>query len=238
MSSTGGDGTAGPEAGTGGIMTGGAVGSGGASGALGMGGRVETGGAQATEAGIPKRIDIELSITNDTDDATWIGGNDERLSFSTDEPFDEVGVDADMGRAGFRFELPIPPNSVVESAVLRLIHSKGDANEAETTFVQVYDSASVPPFDENHVHAPSEHAPEGLWPVLVSGFAVGLAGSQVESPDLAVLVQHVVDRPDWVSGGNIAFVITPETLGTWVSFADSASGSGARLRVTYTPPFR
>jgi len=233
--------TGGSRAGAGGLATGGAAGSGGApaSGGVATGGETGSGGAPSTDAGIPEPIDIELSILDDGDDATWIDGNDERLSYATDQPFDEVGADAEMGRAGFRFELPIPPNSVIESAVLRLNRIDGTALETETTMVQVYDSVSVPPFDEEHVHAPSEHVPEGLWPVLVSGFEVGAGGSQVQSPDLAVLVQHVIDLPGWVSDSSIAFVLSPETLSTWVGFADSTSGAGgARLRVTYTPPYR
>jgi hypothetical protein len=224
----------------GGSTTGGARGSGAlASGGVGTGGRTGSGGqGPVAEAGPPKTLDIELTITEDRDDATWIGGEDERLSYATDQPFVEVGADSERARAAFRFELPIPPSSIIESAVLRLHHVDGDAAETETTLVQVYDSASVPLFDGDHVHAPSEHATGGVWPLLVSGFAVGLAGSEVESPDLAVLVQHVINRPDWTSGGSIAFLLSPETLSGWVGFGDSASGAGARLRVTYTPPFR
>jgi hypothetical protein len=237
-----GTGTGGSENAAGG--TSGTSGAGGSSGATASGGvgtgSVGTGGLPPLpESGVPKPLDIELSISDDRDDATWIGGDDERLSYRPDQPFDEVGADSEMGRAAFRFELPIPPNSVIESAELRLNHTEGSADETETMLVQVYDSASVPPFDGDHVHAPSDHTPGGLWPVVVSGFAVGLGGSEIRSPDLTVLVQHVIDRSDWISGGSIAFVLSPDTLTTWVGFADRASGSdGARLRVTYTPPFR
>ncbi len=204
----------------------------------GFGGAGAGGIPLSPESGVPKPLSIEVSIFDDHDDATWLAGDDERLSYGPDQPFDEVGADAEMGRAAFRFELPIPPNSTIEGAVLRLNHLDGNADETETMMVQVYDSSSVPPFGEDHVHTPAEHAPEGLWPVLVSGFAVGLAGRDIQSPDIGVLVQHVIDRPEWISGDTIAFVLSPETLSTWVGLSDSASGAGARLAVTYTPPYR
>lgn len=222
----------------------GSIGSGGssatpASGGFGTGAVTGTGGlSPLPESGVPKPIEIELSISDDRDDATWLAGDDERLSYGPDQPFDEVGADSEMGRAAFRFELPIPPSSAIESAILLVNHVDGASDETDTMLVQVYDSTSVPPFDGDHVHTPALHAPEGLWPVLVSGFAVGLGGTEIRSPDLSVLVQHVIDKNEWISGGSIAFVLSPETLAAWVGLADSASGSGARLRVTYTPPYR
>ena len=192
----------------------------------------------SNEAG-PMSLEIDLTVQHDTDDATWINGDDERLEYSTDQPWDEVGADTERGRAGFRFEPQIPPGSVIESAVLRLRRLSGEALDTETLFVQVFESASVPPFDDNHVHPPSGHVPEGLSALLVSGFVVGANDSTIDSPDLSTLVQHVVSRPDWTGTSSLGFVLSPDNLATWVAFADASSGAAAaQLRISYVPPQR
>jgi hypothetical protein len=189
----------------------------------------------ARETAPPAPVELNLVVANDTDDATWIDGTDERLHFSETDLAVEVGVDAEMGRVGFRFLLPVPRGSTIASAHLRLRRVSGDATETETMQVQVFDTANVAPFDETHVHAPAGHA--SVWPATVSGFLVGTNGKDLESPDLKSLVQHVSDAPDESEMRTIGFVLSPDRMATWVSFADSSGNQGAAaLRVVYTPP--
>lgn len=182
------------------------------------------GGVAPSEAGPPTAVEIHLVLENDADDATWINGTDERLYYGPDELNVEVGTDAEMGRIGLRFAIPVPPDAVIESAILRLYRVDGNASEDGTMQVQVFDSASLPPFDEAHAHAPGEHAP--IWPVTVTGFSIGAAGNSVESPNLRQLVQHIVDDAAWVEGGAAGFLLSPDDMSGWASFADSASGGG------------
>jgi hypothetical protein len=187
------------------------------------------------EAAPKSPVELNLPIAGDADDATWINGTDERLHFGDANFSIEVGVDSEMGRIGLRFVLPIPQGSTIGSAHLRLRRVEGSAADTESMQVQVFDSANVPPFDESHVHAPSGHA--SIWPETVSGFLVGANGDEIESPDLKTLVQHALDAPDAGSSRPIGFVISPDRMDAWVSFADSASHAGqATLRVVYTPP--
>jgi hypothetical protein len=104
--------------------------------------------------------------------------------------------------------------------------------------VQVYDSANVPPFDDGHTHAPEAHAVGGLWATAVGPIWVGENGKPVQTSEIKHLVQHVVDRPDWVNGAAIGFVFSAQVMGIrWVDFADSSLGTGqASLRLAYTPP--
>jgi hypothetical protein len=179
-------------------------------------------------------VELNLPVAADADDATWINGTDERLHFDDTNLSVEVGVDSEMGRVGLRFVLPIPRGATIESAHLRLRRVAGAAAETETMQVQVFDTASVPPFDDAHVHAPSGHA--SVWPTTVSGFLVGKNGDQVESPDIKTLVQHALDARDASASPSIGFVLSPDRMETWVAFADSASGPGqAALRVVYWP---
>jgi hypothetical protein len=182
------------------------------------------GGVGPSDVGPPTTVELHLLLDSDTDDATWINGTDERLYYGADELNVEVGTDAEMGRIGLRFAIPVPPGAVIESAVLRLYRVDGDAAENGTMQVQVFDSVALPPFDDAHTHAPAEHAP--IWPVTVSGFPLGGVGDYVESPNLRELVQHIVDEPAWIEGGAAGFLISPDDMSGWAAFADSASGSG------------
>jgi hypothetical protein len=206
-----------------------------ASSAAGCSGDAFSGGAQTTDGGGPRLpVELNLPIADDSDDATWINGTDERLHFDDTDFSIEVGVDSEMGRVGLRFVLPIPHGATIASANLRLRRVAGEAAETESIQVQVFDSSSVAPFDEAHVHVPSGHA--NIWPATVSGFLLGANGQELESPDLKVLVQHVVDAPDWSSDRPIGFVLSPDHMATWVAFADRGGGAGqSALRVVFTP---
>ena len=181
-------------------------------------------GVGPSDVGPPTTVELHLLLDRDADDATWINGTDERLYYGPDELNVEVGTDAEMGRIGLRFAIPVPQGAVIESAVLRLYRVDGDAAEDGTMQVQVFDSAALPPFDDAHTHAPAEHA--SIWPVTVSGFPIGAAGNFVESPNLKELVQHIVHDPAWVEGGAAGFLISPDDMLGWAAFADSASGPG------------
>ena len=180
-------------------------------------------------------VELNLPIADDSDDATWINGTDERLHFGASNLTVEVGSDSEMGRVGLRFFLPIPRGSTIVSAHLRLQRVEGTALESESMQVQVFDTSNITPFDEAHVHAPSGHA--SIWPATVSGFLVGANGKEIESPELKLLVQHIVDAPDWSESRPIGFVLSPDRLDSWVAFGDRSGAAGqSALRVTYTAP--
>jgi hypothetical protein len=103
--------------------------------------------------------------------------------------------------------------------------------------VQVFDSVSVPPFAEAHLHPPEAHDPAGIWPTAVTGYRAGSDESIVESPELRELVQHLVDKPGWTESSVLGFVLSPDSITTWAGFADSSASSGrASASVVYTPP--
>lgn len=178
---------------------------------------------------------LVLPIAEDRDDALWrvaSGGLEELLHFTAASHSSagytiEVGVDGEQCRAGLRFALPIAAGSRVLSASLRLMRvgPATDADPGSTMRVHVYESASVGPFDHAHVHQdPAQHASGGLWlGASVGGFAVGQSNAVTQSADLSELVQHVIDRPDWIKGGYIGFVLAPDQMdGTqYAQFRDS-----------------
>jgi hypothetical protein len=184
--------------------------------------------------GAPAAVNLEIVITRDVDDCTWINTTDERLHYDADSLYGEVGADTEAGRTGLRFVLPVPKGATINSAILELHRIIGDALDTETMQVQVFDSADVPPFDEAHVHAPAGHA--AVWATSIRNIGVGVNGMPVTTPDLKLLVQHVIDRSDWTQGGAIGLVLSPDVMGVrWVDYADSSLGIGQpTLRVRYT----
>ena len=203
-------------------------------------GRVDAVRSDATrpDGSSPPEIDLVLTITNDQDDATWINTTDERLHYDMASLYLEVGADTEAGKVGLRFELPVPPGSIIQSAIIELHRTIGDALANESMKVQVYESANVPPFADAHTHGPEGHAAGGLWPTTVGPIAVGENGKAVQTSELKTLVQHIIDRPDWVAGAAIGFAFSAQVMGVrWVDFADSSLGLGQpSLHVVYMPP--
>ncbi len=204
----------------------------------GTGGSVPDGsGGSDVHADASEVVSTTLRIENDGDDGVWLNGTDEGTHHGLDMLTLEVGADAEAARTGLIFHLPVPPGSVINSARIDLHRIDGNAAATETMQVQVWDSCQVPPFDDTHVHAPAEHVAEGLWPTAVTGFAVGTDNTDILSPELAPLTQHVVDKPEWATGATVGYFLSPAAMVSWVMFDDSSAGTGAAtLKLSYTPP--
>jgi hypothetical protein len=180
-----------------------------------------------------------VPIAADEDDALWIDGTDERLHYSADDLTLEVGTDAEVGRTGLRFHVSVPPRAVVTSARLGLRSENTHTAASSTMKVSVYDSVDVPPFSDLHQHQPADHDPRKLAGHEVTGFAVCETGEVCVSPNVAELVQRIVDRSDWTGTGWIGFVLAPDDFAadSWISFEDSAAGAVApALEIDYDPP--
>jgi hypothetical protein len=192
-------------------------------------------GAPEAEAG---PLEVTLPIVGDFDDGDWIGGTNEQLRHSATSTTIQVGVGAEASRAGLRFQVRLPKGAIIQSARLHLYRAGGQTPPTDTIEVQVYDSGQVPAFADAHVHTPDAHAPEGLWLTAVTGFVIGPNDSEVDSPEIANLVRHVLDRADWKDGGHIGFVLTPYQMHGWAAFTDSSASDGrsATLRIKYAAP--
>lgn len=227
------------------VAGGGTVGFGGAKAAGGVGGiSVASGGSTLGSGGVGGSnlpSEIVQQITKNSDDCTFImsmGQYQERLRYSDTDQWLEVGNDAEMGRIGLRFVLPIPPKATIVSASLQLQRVSGTALSTDTMTIQVYDTGNVPIFDATHHHGPAAHASQGLYATAIRGTLMGENGKPVTTADLKLLVQRVVDRSDFgMNGtmGTIGFVLAPELTASWAAYGDSSNGNGATLRVSYRP---
>lgn len=196
-----------------------------------------TGGAGATWG---EPVEVTLRITNDADDAVFITNGDtvdERLKYGLLSPAIEVGTDAEQGRVGLRFTLPIPVGSRIISAVLSMTRVEGSAASTDTMRVEIYDSANVPAFSDQHQHRPQAHVVGGVMPGAVGGFSVGEDTERIVSPNLTELLEQVLQRPDYRAGSAIGFVLSPDEMSGWVMFEDSSAitSGAAQLSVVYQP---
>jgi hypothetical protein len=208
----------------------------------------------ARDAGPPAPVMLDLTISDDRDDATWIsinGVDEERLHY--DDRANgaglhiEVANDRQNGRTGLRFVLPVPASATISSARLSLQRFRNTEPEymmdwalaSATMQVQVFESPLIAAFDAAHRHAPSEHGPTpGVWATSVKGYRIGEFDEVVESPELKQLVQHVIDKSDWAPGRALGFLLSNDTIadGDYVDFSDSSARKvSPRLRLVYVP---
>lgn len=192
---------------------------------------------------------VQLPILADRDDALWLSPNgvlEEKLHFGPNDGAAgytiEVGTDSEMCRLGLRFALPFGNGAQVISAnlAIRRVGPASNADSTSTMAVRVFESDSVPPFDAAHTHGtPSQHDPDGVWlGQAVTGYAVGMTDAWNQSPNLAALVQHVIDRSGFRAGNYIGFVLSPDVMPgmQYAQFRDSFAGEDpAVLTVTYQP---
>lgn len=190
-------------------------------------------GAASLDAGHDGGRDfLTIAVAAPSDDATW-SGSDERLRSNDVERALEVGPQRALG---VRFGLPVPPGSTLEDVRYEVARATGDAPDGWRLTVRVWNSISVPAFDDAHVHPAELHDP--------AGFTAGDAGFSVDwhplsrSDNLAALLQPLVDRPDWSAGAVIGLVLSaPPSATQWAGFFDVTTSEPevitSRLTVQY-----
>ncbi|MBT8249915.1 MAG: metallophosphoesterase, partial [Acidimicrobiia bacterium] len=145
----------------------------------------------------------------------------------------ELTEDGSRGeqQIGLRFtDIAIPPGARIDEATLQfqadesttiqtsLIISGDDTDDALTFTGTNSDISSRPRTTAQIVWTPP------TW-------TVGDAGVDQRSPDLSAVVQELIDRPDWIEGNAVAFLIE----GTGKRVAESFDGTQPpRLQVAFT----
>ncbi|MFH2098504.1 MAG: hypothetical protein ABIJ95_03260, partial [Pseudomonadota bacterium] len=97
----------------------------------------------------------------------------------------------------------IPQGAVINTATLDVV---ADANFSNTVVVEVYAHAaddSAPPASEAAYNALSLTTASVTWTIN----AAWVTGTTYTSPDLAAVIQEVISRPGWVSGGAITLLM-------------------------------
>ncbi|MEZ4661382.1 MAG: hypothetical protein R2911_27850 [Caldilineaceae bacterium] len=147
---------------------------------------------------------VEIPIRQYTDDAEeQLGG-----AVTLKDPEIELGAERVPQHAGFRFQgLELPPGATIVNAYIRFT---ADDFAYEPAHFTIYGEAVANPerFKEaklNISRRPSTNAVVD-WPNL-SDWA---KKEKYLTPDLAPIVQEIVNLPDWESGNSMAFIITGE----------------------------
>jgi hypothetical protein len=135
-------------------------------------------------------------------------------------------------RVGLRFDgVNIPPGWVVNAAWLQFRADEAGSAGASLT-IQGEASADAAPFvraDGSLSGRPRTAAAVAWSP---APWSVGQAGTAQRSPDLAPVLQEIIDRPGWASGNAIALVVG----GSGSRVADSFEGGFAtQLHVEFEP---
>ena len=175
---------------------------------------------------------VERRITAGADDA------EERVSSgAVTLSGDDLELVTDGRRiqlVGLRFaNLAIPPGAHIQSAWIQLRADETNALEASLS-IQAEASDDAPPLLAAAFNL-STRPRTGAVPWAPAFWnLVGEAGAAQRTPELASLVQAVVDRPDWNLGNSLAFVITGTGKRTAESFEGLAAGAPL-LHVEYGP---
>ena len=129
---------------------------------------------------------------------------------------------------GLRFNgLQIPPGAVITNAYVQFQVDEDSAGET-ILLIEGEDIANAPAFTSvrYNLSSRSRTAANTGW-TPVPWLTVGEAGVDQRTPNLAGIIQEIVDRPGWADGNSIVLIIT----GTGVRWAESYNGdqSGAPL---------
>lgn len=139
-------------------------------------------------------------------------------------------------QTGFEFVLDVPQGALILSAVLELDAAADDASPAVLD-LWVYDVGDAPPFEQGASTSLLAWAPrvDAVRWRPVPPFS---GGTTLDGPELASLLQVVVDRPDWSAGhaAGIVFDGAPTPGGGKRRVRNFASGSPPRLRVHFAVP--
>lgn len=172
---------------------------------------------------------LNIQVSNGSDDAEQ---RNSTVSVS-DDNIELVANSSVAQQIGFRFRnIAIPKGSQVTSAYLQV---QATANDSGSVSYQIYgqdaDNAATFSSSANNISSRPKTDAAVTWSVT---------GNWVDqtnylSPDIASLVQEVVDRAGWVSGNSLALIVTGTDTATdrRVYSRDDSSSRAARLIINY-----
>ena len=173
----------------------------------------------------------EHAASGSGDDAQEAPGGEVTLD-DTELDFGET-TESVPNIVGLRFAgINVPSRATVLGAALQF---GAAASDADATVLTIHGEASD--------HAAAFAAMAGNLsgrphtrcgvPWVVPEWTVGAAGPVQESPNLAGIVQEIVDRPGWTNGHALAFFITGRGHRV-ADAADNAGGTAPRLSILWT----
>ncbi|MFQ5812824.1 MAG: carboxypeptidase regulatory-like domain-containing protein [Anaerolineae bacterium] len=187
---------------------------------------------------------VSFQISASSDDAldTYDGGNS---AYSHTKNAMNVGHAGTGGtfqgpvHTGFRFaNVTVPSGSIIVTATLRL-KNKTERSDAVHLKLAAHDADNGPTFADTAGGRPSGRTPTSAqvdWDIS----SAWQAEAWYESPDVASVVQEVVDRPGWEAGQALSIIVRDDGSDSGqrrrVYAYDSDPANAAQLVVSYRPP--
>lgn len=138
---------------------------------------------------------------------------------------------------GLRFAgLPVPQGAQIDSAVVRQVLTDNDKNDAEGTW-RGHDVDNSPTFTES-LDGDVDSRVTTTASVAWTTNDLGGAGTEVSSPELATVVQEIVDRAGWSSGNALTLLYEHASATDKLELAsfEHATLQEPRLLLRWTPP--
>ena len=138
---------------------------------------------------------------------------------------------------GIRFQnITIPAGATILTATLQL---EAEGTHSGTTILDIYGQAADNPTKFNETYGDISARPRTTafttWNVP-SWVNSGGTTDWYSSPDLAAVVQELINRPNWQSGNALAFIIEGNGQRAAGSFNGASSADAPVLHITYTMP--
>jgi hypothetical protein len=143
---------------------------------------------------------------------------------------------ANAQRVGVRFRnMNIPRNSVINRAWLQFqVDETSTAAASVTIKAQTNDNGAVFTTSANNINSRTQTTQQVAW--TIPGWSlVGASGADQRSPDIATVIQPVVNRTGWAANNAIVLILTGS--GSRIAEAWDGLAAGAPiLHIEYTPP--
>lgn len=175
---------------------------------------------------------FDKRVTRSQDDAEQKTNGKMYLTSSDLELVDDAVHDTEM--VGMRFTgVTIPPGATIESAYVQFTADEKHSG-ATSLLIRAHDTNDAGAFTKakhNLSNRPLTDAAVAWNPVAWN--TKNVATGKQRTPDLADVIQEIVDRPGWDSGNAIALVVTGSGTRTADSY-DGGANKAPRLHVEYT----
>lgn len=183
-------------------------------------------------------VTSQISSSNDDAEEQGLNGSSPGTMDLTSSDI-ELVVDGGDGNqfVGMRFtNINVPQGAFITNAYIQFTVDETDSDSCSLVF-KVEDDLNPANFSATSGNISSRNLMPGsvLWENLAAWNTVGAAGPDQQTPDLAQLVQAMIDQSGWVSGNAINFIVTGVGSRTAEAY-DGTSASAPVLTIEYALP--
>ncbi len=155
-----------------------------------------------------------------------------------------IGNDGDMNRLGFRFpNVVIPQGTVIDSAKIKFRAQSSRSGSGVNVWIKTWPGDSMRTF-YNLAYNQFDSLSKGPDSVVWSGLPAWAVGNDYESPNIAKIIQPIINRGGFKSGNAIGILISDNgsTVNTGFRYAnswDADPNTAALLEIWYgggSPP--